>query len=200
MARYGEQMQRLIEAFARLPGIGRRSAERLASHILRCPAEEALQLARAIENLKKSAVRCSRCFHLAETDPCHICSDPKRDHSTICVVEEDKDLLAIESSETYNGLYHVLMGRLAPLEGMEAEDLTVPALVERVRAGGVREVILATNPTVEGDQTALYVMRQLAGTGVKITRIARGVPAGSTLEYASKTILADALAGRKTME
>ena len=200
MARYAESMARLVEAFARLPGIGQRTAERLAFHILRCPADEALALARAIKALKDSAVRCSVCFNLAETDPCHICSDPKRDHSTVCVVEEPKDLLALESSQSYEGVYHVLMGRLAPLDGVEAEDLTAAALVERVRGGGVREVILATNPTVEGDQTALYVTQQLADTGVAVTRIARGVPAGSTLECASRTILADALAGRRKMD
>ena len=200
MARYGEAMRRLVEALAGLPGIGRRTAERLAFHLLRAPEEETLGLARAIEAVKRSAVRCSVCFNLAENDPCHICTDPKRDHGTICVVEEEKDLLALESSETYNGLYHVLMGRLAPLAGMDAEDLTVDALLERVRAGGVREVILATNPTVEGEQTALYVAQRLADTGVAITRIARGVPAGSTLEYSNRTIIADAIAGRRRME
>ena len=200
MARYAESMSRLVEAFARLPGIGTRTAERLAFHVLRCPAEEALGLARAIEAVVTAAVRCSICFNLAETDPCHICAGPKRDRSTICVVEEPKDLLALESSETYRGVYHVLMGRLAPLAGVDAEDLTVSALVERVRAGGIREVILATNPTVEGDQTALYVMQALGDTGVTVTRIARGVPAGSTLEYASRTILADPMAGRREMD
>lgn len=200
MARYAESMARLVEAFARLPGIGRRSAERLAFHILRCPADEALALAAAIEAVKKAAVRCAVCFNIAESSPCHVCADPKRDHALLCVVEEPKDVIAFESSETYNGLYHVLMGRLAPLEGVHPEDLTVAALVERVRKGGVREVILATNPTVEGDQTALYVTETLAGTGVAITRIARGVAAGSTLEFASRTMLADALAGRTSMK
>lgn len=200
MARYTEHMTRLIEALERLPGIGRRTAERLAFHLLRAPAEEALGLARAIEAVQQHAVRCSGCFNLAETDPCHICADPKRDQGTICVVEEPKDLLALENSQSYTGVYHVLMGRLAPLDGVDPEDLTVAALVARVRRGGIEEVILATNPTLEGDQTALYITEQLAETGVRLTRLARGVPAGSTLEYASRTILADALAGRQKVK
>ena len=196
MARYSESMERLVEAFERLPGIGRRSAERLAFHILRCPPDDALGLAQAIEAVKTSAVRCATCFNIAESDPCHICADPKRDRTTLCVVEEPKDLIAFEASDCYRGLYHVLMGRLAPLEGVEPKDLTVAQLVDRVRREGTSEVILATNPTVDGDLTAAYVTQQLAETGVNITRLARGVPAGSTLEYASRTILADALAGR----
>jgi recombination protein RecR len=201
VGRYSESMERLVAAFEALPGIGRRSAERLAFHVLRCPPEEALALARAIEDVRRKAVRCSACFNVAESDPCHICSDPRRDRSLLCVVEEPKDVLAIEAGgDLYHGLYHVLMGRLAPLEGVEAKDLTVDALVERVRREGVKEVILATNPTVDGDATALYVQRRLAGTGARVTRIARGVPAGSTLEYASRTILADALAGRSEVQ
>ena len=200
MAKYAASMTRLIEALAGLPGIGRRSAERLAFHILRCPADEAAELADAIQAVRNSAVRCATCFNVAENDPCHICADPKRDRTVLCVVEQPKDVLAIESSETYTGLYHVLMGRLAPLEGVNPENLTIAALVERVTREGVKEVILATNPTVEGDQTALYVTGQLEGTGVSITRIARGVPSGSTLEFASRTILADALAGRTSVK
>ena len=202
MANYSETIQRLIDEFGKLPGIGARSAERLAFHVLKSGKDEAMALADAIRDVKASIRPCKVCFNLAEGELCSICADPRRDKSTICVVEQPKDLLAIESTGAYRGVYHVLMGHIAPLEGTEAEDLTIGALEKRVRAacGGaeaVKEVILATNPTVAGDGTALHITSFLSALGVKITRLARGLPAGGQIEYASKSILTDAITDRR---
>jgi len=197
---YPAAMSRLIEEFAKLPGVGQKSAERMAFHILRSSEEDAMALARAISDVKHKMKQCSVCFNIADSDPCSICSDPRRDHSVVCVVEEPKDMIALERVGSYNGLYHVLMGRIAPLDGMEPDDLTIKQLVERVERGGIKEVIIATNPTVEGDGTALYIAEQLKGKGVKVTRIAKGVPTGSNLEYVNAAILADALSGRREMK
>ncbi len=200
MSGYPQSMIRLIDEFAKLPGIGRKSAERLAYHVLRASKEEAMALALAIRDLKRNVTPCSVCFNIAETNPCEICSDPRRDHGLICVVEEPKDVIALEKSGAYNGTYHVLMGHISALDDSGPESLTLDALVERVKAGGVREVILATNPTHEGEETALYAAQALKPTGVTITRIARGVPSGSYLEYANAAILADAMTGRRQLE
>ena len=188
---------RLTAQFVRMPGIGAKTAERLAYHILRISPEEAMELARAIEEVKRTVKECSLCCLLSESDPCHICSDERRDRSTICVLEDSRDAAAIEQSGSYHGLYHVLCGRLAPLEGIEPEDLTVEKLRDRLAAKTVQEVILATNPDMEGDATALFVQESLRGLPVRITRLARGVPTGSHLEYADRTVLADALGGRR---
>src|ERR1700678_2633313 len=192
-------VDRLIDAFGRLPGLGAKSAERLAYHLLKAPAEEALALAEAIRAVKESVRYCENCFHLTEADQplCTICRDPRRDPGLICVVEQTRDLLALEKSGTFSGTYHVLLGRLAPAQGVGPEQLTVDALVNRVRAGGVRELIMATNPTLEGDGTALLVANRLADTGVAITRLARGLASGSVLEFANKEMLADAINGRQ---
>jgi recombination protein RecR len=192
-------IDRLIQAFGRLPGVGAKTAERLAHHILKCPAEEALELAGAIQEAKERIRHCEVCFHLTEADSprCAICRDSRRDPGLICVVEQPRDLLALEGAGTYQGVYHVLLGRLAPLQGMGPDQLTLDALETRVRAGGVREVILATNPTLEGDGTALLVSQRLAPTGVTLTRLARGLPSGGALEFANKEMLADALSGRR---
>lgn len=192
-----DTVNRLIEEFAKLPGIGKKSAERLTYHILRVHQTEALALADAIRNVRENVHYCKQCFFLAEEEECAICRDPRRDHGLLCVVEQPRDLLALEQSCTYRGLYHVLLGRLAPLEGIGPEQLTVEALVERVRTGAFREVIMATNPTLEGDGTALYISHMLADFPVEITRLARGITTGSVLEFANKEILADALAGRQ---
>ena len=197
MAGYSQTIQRLMEEFAKLTGIGARSAERLAFHILKIPKDEAMGLARAIHDVKTKIRSCAQCFNIAEEELCAICSDPRRDKGVICVVEQPKDLLAIESTGAYQGVYHVLMGQIAPLEGVEAEDLTIDVLVKRVAAGGVREIILATNPTVSGDGTALHISSLLAVHSVKISRLARGLPSGGQIEYASKSILTDALTDRK---
>ncbi|MFO8008862.1 MAG: recombination mediator RecR [Candidatus Brocadiia bacterium] len=193
-----ESFERLMEQLGRMPGVGERTAERLAYHVLRLSREEALALAEAIREVKERVKQCSRCFHFSETDPCAICSDPERDQASVCVVEQAKDVVAMEQSG-YRGVYHVLCGRLAPLDGMEPEDLTVDRLVERVSAGGVEEVILACNADMEGEATAMYVREALAGLPVRVTRLARGIPSGSQLEYANAAVLADALEGRREM-
>ena len=199
MVAYTQTMERLIEQLGRLPGIGARSAERIAFHLLKTKAEDALALADAIRDLKTKTRHCSRCFNLTEQDPCSICADPRRDAKTVCVVEQPKDLLSIESTGMYQGAYHVLMGHLTPLEGIEPEDLTIDPLVKRVDNEGIQEIILATNPTMEGDGTALHIASVLARPGLKITRLARGLPSGSQLEYANKSILADAISGRQKL-
>ncbi|MFP4356529.1 MAG: recombination mediator RecR [Phycisphaerae bacterium] len=198
MAQYSESIDRLIEQFGRLPGIGERTAERLAFHLLKADESEALALAQAIADVKTRIHPCKQCFNLAEGGQlCEICRDSARNPARICVVEQPKDLLALESTGAWNGLYHVLMGQIAPLEGVEPEDLTIDELVQRVRTGTVEEVVLATNPTVGGDGTALHISSLLAGTDVKVTRLARGLPSGGQIEYSNKSILADALNERR---
>ncbi len=192
-------LDRLIDAFGRLPGLGAKSAERLAYHLLKAPPEEALALAEAIRAVKDSIRYCQSCYHLTEADQplCEICRDPRRNAALICVVEQSRDLLALEKSGTYQGTYHVLLGRLAPSQGIGPDQLTLDALERRVRAGGVTELIMATNPTLEGDGTALLVANRLEGTEVSITRLARGLASGSVLEFANKEMLADAINGRQ---
>jgi recombination protein RecR len=199
MAGYSGAVDRLIGAFGRLPGVGAKTAERLAHHLLKCPAEEALALADAIREVKDRVRHCQVCYHLTEADQplCTICRDPRRDPGLVCVVEQPRDLLALEKAGTYSGVYHVLLGRLAPLQGMGPEQLTIDALEARVREGAIRELIMATNPNLEGDGTALLVATRLADTGVAITRLARGLASGSVLEFANKEMLADALSGRQ---
>ena len=189
----------LVAALGRLPGIGAKSAERLAHHLIKCPPEEALALADAIRAAKDQIRHCETCFHLTEADHplCAICRDSRRDPSTVCVVEQPRDLLALEKAGTYSGVYHVLLGRLAPLQGVGPEQLTLDPLRERVGLGVIREVILATNPNLEGDGTALLVSQLLAGTGVPVTRLARGLASGGALEFANKEMLADAISGRQ---
>jgi len=194
-----ESLARLQSELQKLPGIGPRSAERIAFHLLKLPPEEALRLADAIRDVKKKVHPCSICYNLTEVDPCTICTDPQRDRSQIIVVEQPKDVLALEATGAVRGVFHVLMGRLAPLEGVEPSDLTIDALVKRVRDGGVKEVVLATNPTMEGDGTAMYIRSLLTGLDITISRLARGLPTGSQMEYASKVMLADALEGRRPM-
>jgi recombination protein RecR len=192
-----ESVTRLVEEFAKLPGVGKKSAERLAYHVLRVHKTEALALAEAIRNVKENVRYCRICYNLAEQEECAICRDPRRDRTLLCVVEQPRDLIALEQPGTYQGLYHVLLGRIAPLDGVGPEQLTIEPLVERIRGGGFREVIMGTNPTLEGDGTALYISNLLSGLGVEITRLARGITVGSVLEFANKEILADALAGRQ---
>ncbi len=197
MAQISQSLVVLIEQLSRLPGIGRRSAERIAYHLLRVNRSEALALADAIRTVRENVRYCETCFHVSELGTCEICSDTRRDQTQICVVEQSRDLLALEQSGQYKGLYHVLLGRITPLENVGPEQLTIDGLVDRVSKGGIREIILATNPTVEGDGTALYITNQLAGINVQITKLARGITSGSFLEHANKEILADALAGRR---
>jgi len=197
MQGYTDSMIRLAEAFGKLPGIGRKTAERLTYYVLRAPKEEMAAFARAVTEVKETVRHCSQCHNITETDPCRICAEARRDHGVICVVEEPKDLFAIEAAGNFRGVYHVLMGRIAPLEGVGPEALTIASLIERVRQGGVKEVILATNPNLEGDGTALYIGKELAALGVRVTRLARGLAAGSAIEHANPAILADALNGRR---
>jgi recombination protein RecR len=192
-----QSVTKLIDQLAKLPGIGRKSAERLTYHLLRVSKPDALALADAIRDVKENVRYCKTCFNLSEADECEICRDPKRDRQILCVVEQPRDLIALEQPGTYKGLYHVLLGRIAPLEGMGPEQLTIDALVNRVRSSEFKEVIMATNPTLEGDGTALFISQQLAEFPVEITRLARGITTGSVLEFANKEILADALSGRQ---
>jgi len=194
---YPEPMVALMDELGKMPGVGKKTAERLAYYVFRLPTEEAMKLADAVREVKTRIRYCSICFNICETDPCELCSDARRDRKTVCVVEEPKDVIAIEKMGRYNGTYHVLMGRIAPLDGAGPEDLTTEGLVERVQRGDIEEVILATNPNMEGDATALYVAQTLEGIDVKVTRIARGIPAGSSIEYVNSAILADALVGRR---
>lgn len=200
MSSYAQSIQNLMNELARLPGIGMRSAERIAFHLLKQKPEEALKLADAIRDVKTRIRHCSVCYNLTEQDPCHICSDPSRDQGLVCVVEQPKDLLALEATGLYKGVYHVLLGRISPLEGIEPADLTVEPLMRRVASGTVREVIMGLNPNMEGDGTALHLQALLASyPNVQVTRLARGLPAGSSIEYANRNILADAIAGRQKM-
>ena len=187
----------LVEELVRLPGIGPKTAQRLAFHMLKVPREQAAALAEAIVGLKDRTRYCARCYNLAEEELCRVCQDPRRDSQLLCVVEEVNDLLAVEKSREYRGLYHVLGGSLSPLEGRGPDQIRGKELVARLEAGWVREVILATNPNVEGEATALYLLRLLKPFPVKVTRIARGLPMGGDLEYADEVTLARALEGRR---
>jgi recombination protein RecR len=194
---YGEAVERLIGELKRLPGIGQRTAERLAFHLVQAPKEAGLGLAQAIRDVKENVRPCRRCFNVTEQDPCRICADPARDASVVCVVERPQDVLALEKTGGFRGHYHVLLGNVSILEGVEPEDLTVDKLVARVRDGGVREVIVATNPTFDGDATSLHLRAALEREGVRVTRLARGLASGGSLEGATKAILTEALEGRR---
>ena len=199
-ARTNSAFERLTDRFSRLPGIGRRSAERIAFHLLKVSTEEAQQLADSITAFKRDLKACSVCGNVTESDPCAICTDPQRDTSKVLVVEQPSDVASLEQTGAYQGLYHVLMGRLAPLEGVGPGELNIDHLIGRVREGKVREVILGTNPTLEGDGTAMYLAQQLEARGVKLTRLARGLPTGSVLAGASKAVLSDAIQSRHAMD
>ncbi|MBN2581243.1 MAG: recombination protein RecR [Pirellulales bacterium] len=197
MAELTKSVVTLIDRFAQLPGIGRKSAERLTYHVLRMHRSEALALADAIRAVKENVRYCRKCYNLAEDEECEICRDPQRNPELLCVVEQPRDLIALEQAGVYRGLYHVLLGRIAPLDGVGPEQLTLDALAARVRQGGIKEVILATNPTVEGDGTALHIANMLGDLPVRITRLARGITPGSVIEFANKEILSDAIRGRQ---
>lgn len=194
---YTRSTDRLIAELNRLPGVGRKMAQRIALHILKVPREDALRLARMILEVKKKTRDCKLCFNLTETDPCPICSDQERDRSLLCVVEEPHDLAALEKARAYKGLYHVLGGSLSPLEGIGPEELRIKELVARIKNGAFREVILGTNPTIEGEATALYLERIINHSEVSVSRLARGVPVGGELEYLDDITLAKAIENRK---
>lgn len=197
---YTESLNKLIEEFGRLPGVGPKTAERLAFHVLKTTQAEAIALSQAIVNVKNNIRQCSICFNLSEEDTCRICKDPRRDKTIICVVEQPKDIIALEKTGLCKWVYHALGGHIAPLEGVEPEDLTIKQLLQRIMAGGINEIVMATNPTVEGDGTALYISSLIKAANVKITRLARGLPGGSQIEYASGSILTDAILGRCELE
>ena len=188
---------KLIEAFHKLPGIGPKSAQRLTYHMLRIPPDEALALAQAIIELKEKTVLCSVCQNVTEADPCNVCRDDSRDRSLICVVEEPLDILAVERTRGFHGLYHVLHGVISPMDGVGPDDLKVNELLARLRGGSVTEVIMATNPNLEGEATSMYISRLLTPMGIRVTRLARGLPMGSDLEYADEVTLSRALENRQ---
>jgi recombination protein RecR len=197
MAYYPEPVARLIEALQRLPGIGPKTAQRLTFFLLKRPADEVRELSAALVAVKERIVYCRTCFNVTDEDPCRICADVRRDDHVLCVVEEPNDLLAMERTGEFHGRYHVLLGALSPLDGIGPDDIKVRELLARLDAGGVNEVILATNPNVEGEATALYLAKLLRPLGVRVTRIARGLPVGGDLEYADQVTLSKALEGRR---
>lgn len=197
MKRFPETIQRLLNEFSKLPGIGPKSAERFVFYLLRRPKEEGWVLADVIKAAVAKVQRCTTCFDFSETNPCEYCRDKHRDHSIVCVVAASPDVLAIEKTGEYNGLYHVLGGVIAPTEGMTPDKLRFAELEKRVKNNGIHEVILATNPDLEGEATALYISKLLKPTGVTVSRIAKGLPMGSDLEYADEITLANALSGRR---
>lgn len=194
-------VERLIEAFSRLPGVGPKTASRLTYFLLRAPKEESLELAEALRALRDETVFCSRCFNITspEADPCSVCLDESRDGEIVCVVEEPLDVLAFERTGRFRGRYHVLHGALAPVEGIGPEDLRIEELVQRVQSEGIQELILATNPTLEGEATAMYLKRRFEGHSVRLTRLARGLPSGGDVEYADSMTLSQALEGRREL-
>ncbi|MGI5832130.1 MAG: recombination mediator RecR [Thermoguttaceae bacterium] len=197
MSEITESVMKMMKELEKLPGIGKKSSERITYHILRVSKQEALDLCDSIRIVKERVRYCQNCYNLSEEPLCDICRDQERDRSVICIVEQPRDLVSIEQTACYRGLYHVLLGRIAPLDGVTADQLTIDALVARVQQGDIKELIMATNPTVEGDGTALYIGNRLHGLPVKITRLARGITTGSSLEFANREMLSDAIKGRQ---
>ncbi len=193
-------VQRLIEAFARLPGIGPKTASRLTYYLLRAPEEEALTLAEALRELRAKTRFCQICFNITQDSPCPICASEERDPTVICVVEEPLDVMAIERTREYRGVYHVLHGAISPIDGIGPQDLKIRELMARIESSNVKEIILATNPSLAGENTAMYLYKKVAAWNVTVTRLARGLPMGGDLEYADEITLARALEGRRTME
>ncbi|MBQ1338666.1 MAG: recombination protein RecR [Thermoguttaceae bacterium] len=200
MSELTESVAKTMKEFERLPGVGKKSAERIVYHLLKISNEEAFALSDSIRSMKENVRYCKCCFNLSEEELCDICRDPRRDQTTLCVVEQPRDLIALEKTGQYKGLYHVLLGRVSPLDGVGSEQLTIDSLVKRVKAGKFKELIMATNPTVEGDGTALSITNRLEGTKIKITRLARGITTGSSLEFANNEMLADAISGRQRFD
>jgi recombination protein RecR len=190
-------VSRLIQELNKLPGIGPKSAQRLAYYLLRTPEDQAKLLAEAILSVKQKTMLCSTCFNITDADPCPICRSHQRDQSKICIVEQPQDILALEHVKSYNGLYHVLHGAISPTEGIGTEDIRIKELMKRLEGGKVKEVILATNPTLEGETTAMYLAKQISPLGIKVTRLARGLPFGTELEYADDVTLSRAIEGRQ---
>ncbi len=196
MSYYSPSIEKLIESFEKLPSIGHKTAQRLAFYMLDITNEEAEEFTNSILNAKKNLHFCSKCFNISDTDPCNICSNPKRDETTICVVEDVRDVIAMERTHEYNGVYHVLHGSISPMNGVGPDDIKIKELLTRVMNGNVKEIILATNPRVEGEATSMYISKLLRPMGIKTTRIARGIPVGGDLEYTDEITLTKALEGR----
>jgi recombination protein RecR len=194
---YPEPISKLIESFMKLPGIGPKTAVRLAFFVLEMKEDDVLDFGRALVNAKRQLIYCSNCFHITDRDPCMICDDSSRDRSTICVVHDSKDVIAMEKMKEYRGLYHVLHGAISPMDGIGPEDIKIAELLKRLTDEGVQEIIMATDPNIEGEATAMYIARLLKPTGIKITRIAHGLPVGGDLEYADEVTLSKALEGRR---
>ncbi len=199
MSFYSPPVARLIEEFEKLPGIGHKTAQRLAFHVLNLTPEKVENLARSITEAKQKTRYCSICSNLTEMDPCSICGGSSRDHTVICVVEDPRDVVAMERTREFKGLYHVLHGAISPMEGIGPEDIKIKELLERIKQGNIKEVILATNPKIEGEATAMYISKLLKPLGIKTTRIAHGIPVGGDLEYADEVTLAKALEGRREL-
>lgn len=199
MSKFAEPMAQLIDELKKLPGIGGKSAQRMAFHLLRASSDDAEALAAAIRNLKEKLHLCSVCSNITDVDPCSYCSNPSRNQRLVCVVEEPTNIAAVEKSRFYNGVYHVLHGAISPLHGVGPEQLRIPSLLKRIDGGGVDEVIIATNPTMEGEATAVHLTGLLKRPGVKVTRIATGIPAGSDIEYADEVTLLKAIEGRREL-
>ena len=194
---YPEPISKLIDSFMKLPGIGPKTAVRLAFFVLDMKEDDVLGFAKALVNAKRDLAYCSVCGHITDRDPCYICNDSHRDQSVVCVVQEPKDVIAMEKMKEYQGVYHVLRGAISPMEGIGPEDINIPQLLKRLHDETVQEVILATNPNIEGEATAMYISRLLKPTGIKVTRIAHGLPVGGDLEYADEVTLSKALEGRR---
>ncbi|MDF2947972.1 MAG: recR [Bacillales bacterium] len=197
--RYPEPILKLIENFTRLPGVGPKTASRLAFFVLKMNEDHVLEFAKALVNAKRNLFYCSVCGHITDNDPCYICSDTSRDKSKICVVEQPKDVIAMENMRGFNGLYHVLHGAISPIEGISPEDIRIPDLLKRAQDESIKEIILATNPNIEGETTAMYILRLMKGTDLSITRIAHGLPVGGDLEYADEVTLSKAFEGRREL-
>lgn len=197
MSLYSPSIEKLIESFERLPSIGHKTAARLAFYILNCSDEETSQFVNSILDAKKNLKYCSSCFNISDTDPCSICSNPKRDSSSICVVEDVRDIIAMEKTHEFKGVYHVLHGSISPMNGVGPDDIKIKELLSRLMGGDVKEVILATNPRVEGEATAMYLSKLIKPLGITVTRIAHGIPVGGDLEYTDEVTLTKALEGRR---
>lgn len=197
MSEYSSTMRKLIDSLKRLPGIGPKSAQRLAFYVLESPHSEIEELTFAILEAKKKIRNCSQCFNITDADPCHICSDSNRDKSILCIVEEPKDLMAIERSRSFNGLYHILGGAISPLDGINPEALTIKELLHRISNLKITEIVLAMNPTTEGEVTAMYITKLISPLGIKVTRIAYGIPIGADLDYADEVTLTKSVEGRR---
>lgn len=199
MADIAEPVTRLIENFRKLPGVGTKSAQRMAFHILKMETTEAEQLAEAIVDMKRLIHHCTTCSNLTDVDPCHFCTHPKRNDQLLCIVEESQNILPIENTHEFNGRYHVLMGAISPLKGVGPDQLTIRSLIDRLESGTVEEIIIATNPNVEGETTALYLSKLIKPLGIRVTRLAMGLPVGGDLDYADSVTLTKALEGRREL-